>query len=233
MATVAHELRNTMQTLASALELVGWGARDAQLLARSVAIAQRQLQQMTRLVADLMEVGRLVTDQLELQSSRQCLQPLVAQAVDACRAGAETRGHTLIAELTDEPLWVMADPVRCAQVLLNLLHNAIKFTQPGGRIVIALRRDGQHAQLEVRDNGVGVAAADLDSIFDLFRREPSSKRLSEGGLGIGLALVRRLVELHGGTVQASSRGRDKGTTFTVLLPLIVDDPATAGALSPA
>ena len=233
MAMVAHELRNTTQTLTSALELVGWGAKDAQLLARSVAIAQRQLQHMTRLVGDLVEVGRLVTDQLELQSSRQCLQSLVAQAVDACRPGAETRGHTLIVESTDEPLWVMADPVRCTQVLINLLHNATKFTQPGGRLVVALRRDGQHAQLEVRDNGVGVAAADLDHIFDLFRREPSSKGLSNGGLGIGLALVRRLVELHGGTVQASSRGRDKGATFTVRLPLIPEDPALSGAVNPA
>jgi signal transduction histidine kinase len=219
MATLAHELRNTMAPLGSALELLGCGRADAGTVAEALPMARRQLQHMSRLVGELLDVGRIVNDRMELQPSRVPIHELVSDAVQACAAAAAQRGHALSVDMPAALLWVNADPVRFNQVMVNLLSNAIKFTRPGGHISVCARADARDVQLRITDNGVGIAAEELDTVFDMFGRAKHSKTLSIDGLGIGLSLVRRLVELHGGTVYVQSEGRDKGTTFTVTLPL--------------
>lgn len=219
MATLAHELRNTMAPLGNALEILGGSSGNPQLAARALPVAQRQLQHMSHLVDDMLDMGRVLNDRLDLELRRVSVQDLVAQAVQACTAAAEARGHLVRTDLPAEPLCVDADPVRFGQVMANLLGNAIKFTPAGGHIGIAARQSGNGLELRVSDDGVGISADELPAVFDLFRQEASSKQLSNGGLGIGLALVRRLVELHGGKVEVHSDGKGRGTVFTIRLPL--------------
>lgn len=219
MATLAHELRNTMEPLGSALEILSCGRADPQLAARTAAMAQRQLQHMNHLLNDLLDVGRVVNDKMELQLRRSSLQELVSSAAQASANAAAQRRQTVALDMPEAPLWVDADPVRFGQILTNLLNNALKFTPPGGHIRVAAALDGDCVELSVADDGVGIASEDLDGVFDMFAQAHRSKKHSAGGLGIGLSVVRRLVELHGGTVTAHSRGKNMGSTFTVTLPL--------------
>jgi signal transduction histidine kinase len=225
LATVAHELRNMMDPIGSVLEIVRCSA-DPQQVGRSVTVAQRQLQQMSRVIGDLVEIGRVMNAQVEVQLTRQRLQDLVAEAAQACDPVAAKGEQRITLDLPDAPLWIDADPVRFGQVLSNLLQNAIKFSNPGGRIQVAARQDGRHAELRVSDDGVGIDPGDLETIFDVFARA-HSRAGPTGGLGIGLWLARHLMQLHGGTVQAISAGPGLGATFTVRLPLATERRASA------
>jgi len=218
MATLAHELRNTMAPLSHALEILGSEACDRELAARALPMAQRQLQHMNHLVDELLDMGRVMSGRIDLELSRTRLQDLVNNAIQACSATAAARRHTIHLDMPKKALWFRADPVRFGQVLANLLGNAIKFTPPGGNIRVTASAQGDTLRLCVSDDGVGIGMEEMTGIFELFRQEAASRKYAADGLGIGLSLVRRLVELHGGTVDVHSAGKGKGSAFTVLLP---------------
>jgi signal transduction histidine kinase len=216
MAVLAHELRNCMAPLSTALQIL---AATTPASPQALSIAQRQLHAMEQLVGDLLDVARVLSDQIELTLERLSLQELIAEVVQTCRPAIEEKRQGLSIELPDQPVHVNVDRVRFWQVLSNLMTNAAKFGKPAGHITMAVAVRGDEALISVTDEGVGIAAEDLCAIFELFHQEQRSKSMSRQGLGIGLAVVRRLVELHGGTVCATSRGPGTGATFTVCLPL--------------
>lgn len=219
LATAAHELRNCLTAMCNSVELMQRGTDDA---ARAVAgaIARRQLRTMTSLVQDLLDVGRIACDQFTLARELVLLQDVIRAAIEDCRGKLAERHLALSCSLPREPLWIEGDATRLLQVFTNLLGNAAKFTPADGHVHVAAASDGALARIEVEDDGVGIAPDELDRIFGLFQQERrTATGAAGGGLGIGLAVVRRLVELHGGTVQAHSRGADQGSTFSVRLPL--------------
>jgi signal transduction histidine kinase len=192
---------------------------------RVADIIDRQVRQMKRLVEDLMDVTRISRGSLQLQRQRISLPAVVAQAVEIVRALIEARRHRLNVALPPEPIELDADPDRLRQIVVNLLNNAAKYTDPGGEITVTLDREGNDAVLRVRDNGVGMQPEQMAGIFELFTQAHPSLHQSQSGLGIGLALVRDLVTLHGGTAQARSDGVGKGSEFIVRLPV----PGASGA----
>jgi CheY-like chemotaxis protein/two-component sensor histidine kinase len=187
--------------------------------ARISGMMDRQLTQLVRLIDDLMDVSRVSRGRVELRSERLELAQVVHQAVETSRPQIEARTHGLSIELCDEPLAVHGDLARLSQVVSNLLNNAAKYTEPGGHITVSLQRAGAHAQLTVRDTGVGISPQTLPLVFDLFSQAKGSLDKAQGGLGIGLSLAKSLVELHGGTISAASEGPGLGSHFTVQLPL--------------
>lgn len=218
LATVAHELRNEIAPLGNALELLA-RSDDASVRALAVTMARRQLDTMTHLVDDLTDFGQASRGRAALERRPLDLQELLRQAVLACRPlFAERRLHVHV-DLPETPLTVSADPMRLWQVFVNLLNNAAKFTRPDGHVRVSASDEGGSACVRVADDGVGIAPEDLKRIFEMFQQGASSRRGSPRGLGIGLAVVRRFVELHGGSVQAASPGVDQGSTFSVHLPL--------------
>ena len=224
LSGLAHELRNTIAPLANALEVIGCANADPRVAARMVVIAQRQVRQMSRLVRDLLDAGRLANGIAELELVQTTVQDLVEEAVRAWSHAATLRGHSL--ELTTPvlPLHVLADPLRMQQVLGNLLANAIKYTPPGGRIRVRVSRHQGRGEIRVCDNGIGIDPAQLERMFEPFRQDPRARALCRDGLGLGLSIARRLVELQGGTLSAHSAGCDSGSTFTVSLPLRAGKP---------
>jgi CheY-like chemotaxis protein len=218
---LAHELRNPLAPIRSGLEILALaeGGNHA-----TITLMQEQVQQLVRLVEDLLDVSRIMEGRIELRREPMMLSTLIGRSVDAVHALAGERQLELVVTLPEQPVWVSADPVRLVQVFGNLLNNAIKYTDTGGRIELtAETRDGQ-AIVTVRDTGIGIEPELLPRIFDLFTQSPRSLDRAQGGLGIGLTLVRRLVELHDGWVAAHSEGRGRGSTFTLCLP--VTQPAT-------
>jgi len=185
---------------------------------------ERQVDHMVRLVDDLMDVSRITLDKLELQRERVELGAIVANAIEAVDANIQRLQHRLDLALPQEPIWLSADRTRLTQVVSNLLSNACKFMQPGGRIVLSAERIGAEAEVRVRDFGAGIASDQLPRIFDKFTQVDTSLERSVGGLGIGLSLVKRIVALHGGTVTARSAGPGQGSEFTVTLPLMAREP---------
>jgi CheY-like chemotaxis protein/two-component sensor histidine kinase len=185
---------------------------------------ERQVNHLVRLVDDLLDVSRITHDQIELRREPVALAAIVRAAVETVQPLIESAGHELRLSLPDDPLVFDADPVRLTQVLANLLNNAAKYTPDGGRIELVARRDGSHAVISVRDSGIGMRADMLPRVFELFMQGPRGYKRRQGGLGIGLTLSKRLVEMHGGTVSARSEGEGKGAEFEVRLPL-----ALAGA----
>jgi signal transduction histidine kinase/CheY-like chemotaxis protein len=219
LATLAHELRNPLAPLRCAVPLlrrIGPGG-DAQPV---LAMVDRQVEHLVRLVDDLLDASRITRGKLELRRQRIDIASVIATAVEAARPQIDACRHTLTIRGPDRPALVDVDPVRLAQVLENLLHNAAKFTPDGGRIELVVERDGGMIDIRVRDNGVGIASAVLPHVFDLFTQEERCVDGMKAGLGVGLALVRSLVELHGGTVCARSDGEGRGCEFTVRLPAI-------------
>lgn len=218
LATLSHELRNPLAPMRSALDVLKmklYGVADDRLL----SVFDRQLRHLTRLVDDLMEVSRITQGRMQLQQEPVELSALVRSAAQDVRTLMETARHTLKLSLPQHTVVVNGDATRLVQVVLNLLTNAAKYTPDGGLISLELACDAGHAVLRVRDNGIGIASDALASVFDMFSQlEPALER-AQGGLGIGLALVRGLVELHGGTVCADSAGLGRGSAFTVRLPL--------------
>ena len=220
LAMLSHELRNPLSSIVNALQLMRLQRGGENLIQQQArTILERQVAQLSRLVADLLEVSRVATGQLRLCLESVDLRGIVEVAVEATRAAIERRGHQLAVSVPEAPVWLYADPARLEQVIVNLLDNAAKYTEPGGRIWLTLELDGEHAMLRVRDSGVGIAAAVLPRVFDLFTQAERTLDRAAGGLGIGLSLVRALVELHYGSVEAGSAGLGQGSEFVVSLPL--------------
>ncbi len=188
-------------------------------------IIERQVGQLSRLVDDLLEVSRFTSGRVHLQLERTDLRSLVERAVESARPLIDRRKHILNIDLPGQPIWINADPTRIEQVIVNLLNNASKFTDDGGQIWVGARPHGAFAVLIVRDTGVGISPDQIPHLFDLFSQGERSLDRAQGGLGIGLSLVKRLSELHGGTATARSEGIGKGSEFTVSLPL--SDPPSS------
>jgi PAS domain S-box-containing protein len=221
LAMLAHELRNPLAAIRSALQILRLSPdREAHEQAR--ALMQRQTDQMVRLVDDLLDVSRIATGKLELRKEPVQLRLVVRSAVEISRPLIEHMGHELTVTLPPHPLTVDADMTRLAQVFSNLLNNAAKYTEHGGHIWLTVERQGSDVLVSVKDNGIGIAADHLPGVFRMFSQVQESLERAQGGLGIGLTLVKRLVEMHGGRIEARSEGRGKGAEFVVHLPLIVE-----------
>ncbi|HEX4266583.1 MAG TPA: CHASE3 domain-containing protein [Steroidobacteraceae bacterium] len=219
LAFLAHELRGPLAPLRNGLELLKRAGADEGIRLQVQATMERQLGQLARLIADLLDVSRIARGQIELRREPVDLRRILQQAIETCRPHIDSAGHTLDISVTCEPYCVNADPARLTQVLSNLLHNACKYTEPGGRIELALTRDRQDAVIRVKDTGIGIPANELEGVFDLFVQLDHSAQRSQGGLGVGLAVVKRLVKMHGGSVEASSEGPGQGSEFVVRLPI--------------
>ncbi len=219
LAMLGHELRNPLAPVTTALQLMRLHSDEPLRVARARETIERQVEHMTRLIDDLLDVSRITRGKIELRHEAVVLSSLVARAVEAARPIIDERGHRLSLDLPDEPVTLNGDPARLEQVIANLLNNAAKYTDVGGRIwVRATVHDGQLI-LSVKDNGAGLAPGMCDNVFDLFVQGPEVRAYARGGLGIGLTLVRRLVEMHHGTVEARSEGPGLGCEFIVRLPL--------------
>ncbi len=222
LATLAHELRNPLAPIRNAVEFLNAKGSDEPDVAWARNVIDRQLVQLTRLLDDLLDLGRITRDSLALRNEVVGLVALLQGAVENARPEIAQRGHELVVQLPEEPIVVRADAVRLTQVFANLLDNAAKYSEPGGRIEVALERRGSWIEVRVTDNGIGIVAAELPHVFDIFTRLDTSRSRKTGGLGIGLSLVKRLVEMHGGTVAAFSEGPGRGSVFTVRLPAALD-----------
>ncbi len=231
LAVLAHELRNPLAPILTSIELLHLlGPQDAQVN-QVRAIIERQVKQMVRLVDDLLDLTRIARGKLELRRKVFDVGQAVTQAVQTVRPLLEAQGHQLSVELPAEPILLEADETRIVQALVNLLGNAVKYTERGGQIVVSAAREGDEAVLRVRDNGVGIEAEMLSAIFNLFTQIDRSLPRAQGGLGIGLTLVRQLVELHGGRVSVHSEGPGKGSEFVVRLPAA--SPSASSGETPA
>ncbi|MFO0968902.1 MAG: ATP-binding protein [Gemmataceae bacterium] len=219
LAMLAHELRNPLAPIRNALQILRLGEMPDPDQVWAVEIMERQVQHLVRLVDDLLEVSRITRGKIKLQCETVDVAALVAQAVETSRPSLEERGHQLTVSLPAEPVRLEADPLRLAQVLTNLLNNAAKYTEPKGRIQLAVDAKPDEVCFRVRDSGIGIPAEMLHDIFEVFFQGESTLDRAQGGLGIGLTLVKHLVELHGGSVQAFSAGRGQGSEFVVRLPL--------------
>lgn len=222
LATLAHELRNPLAPLKNSLELIKRASSNTELVEQASATMERQIGQMVRLIDDLLDVSRITSSKLKLQTQRVELAVVVHAAVEACGADYERLGHQLNVTLPAKPIYLNADPVRLTQVLGNLLTNSAKYTEPGGRVWLAVELVGSDVAVRVKDTGVGIPPAMLSSVFEMFSQVDATLDRSEGGLGIGLSLVQRLVAMHGGTVTAHSEGRGRGSEFIVRLPVLVE-----------
>ena len=224
LSMLAHELRGPLAPIRSALQVIRLtGASEP--IASASAMMERQLGQMVRLVDDLLDVGRISRGKVELRKERVDLASIVKHAVEAIRSQCEINGLELSVRCTPEQVHVDGDPIRLAQVVDNLLSNACKFTEPGGRIRLTVEREGEEAVVRVQDTGIGLAADQLSRIFEMFTQVDVPRERAQGGLGIGLTLVKTMLELHGGTVEANSDGIGRGAEFVVRLPVLVD-PST-------
>jgi signal transduction histidine kinase len=227
LATLAHELRNPLAPIRNGLEVLRL-ASDPAAAARTRAMMERQLEHMVRLVDDLLDISRVTSGKVRLRPEPTDLRDAVKVALDAARPAVEAGRHALVVNLPDEPLRLFADPTRLAQAVGNLITNAAKYTPGGGRIEVSAAREGGEAVVRVADNGVGIPPEMLPRVFDLFTQVGKHLDRAQGGLGIGLALVKRLVELHGGGVTAQSEGPGRGSAFTLRLP-VAGGPQAEGA----
>jgi signal transduction histidine kinase/ActR/RegA family two-component response regulator len=219
LATLAHELRNPLAPIHNGLQLMRMAGRDTATVEQALTMMERQLGQLVRLVDDLLDVSRINQGKLELRKERIDLAAVLSSAVETSRPLIVRMGHDLEVVLPGQPVVVEADLTRLAQVFSNLLNNAAKYSERGGRITLTARRQGDDAVVSVRDTGIGIAADQLPRLFEMFSQVKSALERSQGGLGIGLSLVRRLVEMHGGQIVARSDGPGKGSEFVVRLPV--------------
>jgi signal transduction histidine kinase len=227
LAMLAHELRNPLHPIRNAVEMLRHPAASADSHAWARDVIDRQVRQLVRLVDDLLDANRISHGKLELRKEIVELNQIVADAVESCRPLVESYEHELMVDVPSAPIYLEADAIRLTQVLLNLLNNGCKFTPRGGRIELSVASSNADVVLSIKDSGTGISPYDLPRVFDMFYQGKSRGSDAQGGLGLGLTLVRRLVEMHGGTVRAHSDGRTKGSEFTVVLPTL------AGQLSPA
>jgi len=219
LATLAHELRNPLAPVKNSLELLKLAGSDPARIESSLTIMERQIVHMIRLIDDLMDVNRITRNKLVLKKDTILVKDIMEHALEICRPLSERFGHVLHVAYPEEPLFLNADMTRLSQVFGNLLSNACKYTRPGGRIDFRAWRDKQIIVMEVKDTGVGISPEMLPQVFELFTQVDQSLERSEGGLGIGLSLVKRLVEMHGGSVEGRSAGLGKGSEFVVRLPM--------------
>jgi signal transduction histidine kinase/CheY-like chemotaxis protein len=219
LATLAHELRNPLAPIRNSLQILNMPRVDAETAQRSREMMERQVHHLVRLVDDLLDVSRVMRGKIELRREIVELAAVVARAVETVQPLVEAQGHQLNVRLPPESLAIDVDPVRLAQVMGNLLTNAAKYTEPGGCIGLIAERDGDVAVLRVRDTGIGIAPNMLPRIFELFVQVDHTSTKSQGGLGIGLTLVKNLVEMHNGAVEAHSDGLGTGSEFVVRLPI--------------
>jgi signal transduction histidine kinase/ActR/RegA family two-component response regulator len=231
LAILAHELRNPLAPIRNALQILRAKGPAEPQLQWSRDVIDRQLQQMTRLVDDLLDVSRITRGKIELRRQRVLLAEVVSSAVEACRPLLEKRSHELVVKVPAEPITLEADQARLAQVLSNLLNNAAKFSDVGGRIAITAERQGDEVAIRVKDTGIGIPPEMLSHIFEMFTQVDRSLERSQGGLGIGLTLAKRLVELHGGEVEAHSDGAGQGSEFVVRLPVATASEGREPALA--
>ncbi|MGQ4659878.1 PAS domain S-box protein [Lysobacter sp. F6437] len=224
LALLGHELRNPLAPIANAVSILRLEASLSEPLRQTRDVLERQVAHLTRLVDDLLDVGRIVSGKVYLERQPVDLQHVVAESVEALSPTLQARHHELVVDVPPEPLEVMGDRVRLVQVLNNLLHNAAKFTPDGGRVCVTLARRGDHAELSVADNGPGIAPGELNYVFKLFAQSENSSGGHHGGLGIGLSMVHQMVKRHDGEVSAFSTGEPgKGVEFVVQLPLLERD----------
>jgi signal transduction histidine kinase/ActR/RegA family two-component response regulator len=231
LALLSHELRNPLAPLSNGLSVLKMRG-DAQTAARTHAMMERQIGQLRRLIDDLLDVSRIDRGKLELRRERVAVDAVVRNAIETAKPAIEARHHELAVRYAPEALYVEGDAVRLGQVIANLLNNAAKFTPQGGRIEIGTRAEGGRAAISVTDSGVGFTPEDRARIFEMFVQLDATRTQAAGGLGLGLTLVRSLVEMHGGTIDAESPGPGSGATFTVRLPL-ADAPATVHEVAAA
>jgi PAS domain S-box-containing protein len=222
LATLAHELRNPLAPIRNGLEVLRLAGNNPATAAKVQDMMQRQLNHMVHLINDLLDVARISSGKVELKKELVELKGIIGDAVESSLALIEAAHHTLDLRVPEESLVVHADPTRLNQVLGNLLTNAAKYTAEGGHIELSVHRDGQQVVISVSDTGIGIPAEALPTLFEMFTQVPNNAGRTQGGLGIGLSLVHRLVEMHGGTVTASSAGEGKGSTFIIRLPLVAD-----------
>jgi len=227
LATLAHELRNPLAPIRNGLQILKMSPEGER--AENVrGMMDRQLTHLVRLIDDLLDVSRVSRGRIDLRRVRMSLQEAVNAAVETSKPLIDANEHRLTLDIPDTPLWVEGDLTRLAQVVSNLLNNAAKYTPHGGEIRLSVRRQDGQADIEVTDNGLGIEADMLPRVFDLFAQADSHLDRSQGGLGIGLALVSKLVEMHGGTSRAESAGPGKGSTFAISLPLVDEQGAAIG-----
>jgi PAS domain S-box-containing protein len=226
LATLAHELRNPLAPMSNMLQVLKRSDSNAEILKQAHETIERQLGQMVRLVDDLLDWNRITHDRLELRRSEVELSSVIQQAVEVARPLIEEAGHHLSIELPDEPIYLNADRTRLAQVFGNLLNNSSKYTRPEGTISLSAKHAGDDVVVTVKDNGAGIPPDKLDSIFDMFMQVDRTAERSQGGLGIGLTLVKRLVDMHGGSIEARSAGEGLGSEFVVRLPILSKPMAT-------
>jgi signal transduction histidine kinase len=228
LATLSHELRTPLNAIVGWTTLMRTIEMDDEARRKAIEIIERNAKSQAALIEDLLDVSRITQGQLKLTWLSVNLPAIVAAALDAIRPSADAKGLSLVTDMTADPrMSVQGDPVRLQQVVWNLLSNAVKFTPTGGRVETALSMDDTYVQLRVADTGRGIGSEFLPLIFDRFRRAEGGSTHVEGGLGLGLAIARQLVEMHGGTITATSDGEGQGATFTVRLPR--QSPAQGGA----
>ena len=219
IATLAHELRNPLAPIRNAVQVLRLANNNPSTITRVTGVMERQIEQMVHLIDDLLDITRISRGQIELRRHAIDLRQIAVTAVETSLPQIEARNHDLSVDISDEPLPLLADSGRIAQVISNLLTNAAKYTPPNGKIYLAARREEESVVITVLDTGIGIPTEALERVFDMFNQVEDHRSQAQGGLGIGLALVRTLVQLHGGTVRAFSGGDGLGSTFVVRLPV--------------
>jgi PAS domain S-box-containing protein len=235
MALLSHELRSPLSPIINAVNILRQMQTTDPIIEQAGNIIDRQVGTMVRLVDDLLDISRITKGKLRLSKEETELRVIVNHAAETARPFMDARRHDFSVSLPTEPIWVEADPTRMEQVIVNLLNNAAKYTDTGGLIRMTVKTEGDEAAIRVRDNGAGIAPALLPHVFELFAQVDGSLGRSYGGLGIGLALARNLVEMHEGRLQATSAGLGKGCEFTIKLPVVLNPAAHSAktVLSPA
>jgi signal transduction histidine kinase/ActR/RegA family two-component response regulator len=227
LAMLAHELRNPLAPIRNAVHVLQLKSPPVPEITRMLDVIDRQMNQMTRLVDDLLDVSRITRDKIVLRKSRLSLTEVVNTALETSRPVLAASGQAFAVTMPPMPIYVEADATRLSQVISNLLHNAAKYTDPSGHIWLTIAQEGNDAMISVRDTGIGISAEMLPRIFDMFTQADRSIDRAHGGLGVGLTVARRLVELHGGSISAFSDGHGKGSTFTACIPLSAGQPQAA------
>ncbi len=231
LATLSHELRNPLAPIRTGLQVLKLDDPDPDRAERSVEIMENQVEHLVRLVDDLLDMSRITRGKLELRRKTTEISTIIESAVEAAQPFIDEADHELIVTGPAEPIFVDADPTRLSQVFVNLLSNAAKYSDPGGQIRLSVTHEGDQVVVYVSDRGIGIDSGDLDAIFVMFNQAAPSDGESRGGLGIGLTLVRQLVEMHGGTVEAKSDGPGAGSEFVVRIP-VTDAPSEAAVANP-
>jgi signal transduction histidine kinase/ActR/RegA family two-component response regulator len=230
LATLSHELRSPLAPIRTAIEVMRLARGDQDVIEGARITMERQVLHLVRITDDLLDVARITQNKMELRRTRVDVRAVLTSAVEATRANLDSRDRVLTIDLPEGPLWVDGDVTRLVQAVSNLLTNAIKFTERGGRVKIAASSSGETARSVVEDSGVGIPAGMLARIFDMFTQLQDYRDRTQGGLGIGLTLARRLIELHGGTIEAFSEGVGRGSRFVIQLPLTAP---SSGSVPPA